>query len=168
MTLKAFITGVAGPLLLEEEKAFFKDTRPCGLIVFDRNIENKDQLKRLVEDYREAVGSERQFILIDQEGGRIQRMRAPHWKKWPAGASYGELYKRDPVAAKRGAELVYQMMSEELVEMGINVNCVPLLDIPVPGAHDIIETGLCLEILIRSSSLVAPLLLVISTVAFCR
>ena len=138
MTLKAFITGVAGPRLLEEERAFFKDARPCGLIVFDRNIENKDQLKRLIADYREAVGSDSQYILIDQEGGRIQRMRAPHWKIWPAGARYGELFKKDPDAAKRGAELIYQMMSEELVDVGINVNCVPLLDIPVPGSHDII------------------------------
>ncbi len=138
MTLKAFITGVAGPRLLDEEKAFLKEARPCGLIVFDRNIEDRDQLKRLVADYREAVGSEQQFILIDQEGGRIQRMRAPHWKIWPAGAHYGELYKSDPAAAKLAAELIYQMMSEELLDVGINVNCVPLLDIPVPGAHDII------------------------------
>ncbi len=138
MTLKAFITGVAGPRLLDKEKAFLKESRPCGLIVFDRNIENRDQLKRLVDDFREAVGSDRQFILIDQEGGRIQRMRAPHWKIWPAGARYGELYKTDPAAARQGAELVYQMMSEELLDVGINVNCVPLLDIPVPGAHDII------------------------------
>ncbi len=138
MTLKAFITGVAGPRLLNEEKAFLKEARPCGLIVFDRNIEDRDQLKRLVADYREAVGSEQQFILIDQEGGRIQRMRAPHWKIWPAGAQYGELYKSDPAAAKLAAELIYQMMSEELLDVGINVNCVPLLDIPVPGAHDII------------------------------
>ena len=138
MTLKAFITGVAGPRLLDDEKAFLKESRPCGLIVFDRNIENRDQLKRLVADYREAVGSEQQFILIDQEGGRIQRMRAPHWNIWPAGARYGELYKTDPAAARQGAELVYQMMSEELLDVGINVNCVPLLDIPVAGAHDII------------------------------
>ena len=138
MTLKAFITGVAGPQLLDEEKTFLKEARPCGLIVFDRNIENRDQLKRLVDEYREAVGSDRQMILIDQEGGRIQRMRQPHWKKWPAGARYGELYKRDPEAAKLAAKYIYQMMSEELVDVGINVNCVPLLDIPVPGAHDII------------------------------
>ncbi|MCP4936597.1 MAG: glycoside hydrolase family 3 protein [bacterium] len=138
MTLKAFITGVSGLRLLDEEKAFLKEVRPCGLIVFDRNIENRDQLKRLVADYREAVGSDQQFIMIDQEGGRIQRMRAPHWKVWPAGARYGELYKTSPAAAKLGAELVYQMMSEELLDVGINVNCVPLLDIPVPGAHDVI------------------------------
>ncbi len=138
MTLKAFIAGVAGPRLLDEEKAFLKEARPCGLIVFDRNIENRDQLKRLVADYREAVGSDQQFILIDQEGGRIQRMRAPHWQVWPAGARYGKLYKTDPAAARLGAELIHQMMSEELADVGINVNCVPLLDIPVAGAHDII------------------------------
>lgn len=138
MTLKAFITGVAGPVLLEKEKSFLQETRPCGLIVFDRNIEDKQQLKKLVSDYKEAVGSEEQLILVDQEGGRIQRMRQPHWKKWPAGARYGELYKSDPSAAVLAAELVYQMMTHELRDVGINVNCVPLLDIPVPGAHDVI------------------------------
>lgn len=69
MTLKAFITGVAGPLLLEEEKEFLREARPCGLILFDRNISDKDQLKRLIGDYREATRSDSQFILIDQEGG---------------------------------------------------------------------------------------------------
>ena len=138
MTLKAFITGVAGPQLLDEEKLFLREARPCGLILFDRNISDKDQLKRLIGDYREAVGSDSQYVLIDQEGGRIQRMREPHWKKWPAGARYGELFKKDPEAAVLAAKLVYRMMTEELVEVGINVNCVPLLDIPVAGAHDII------------------------------
>ena len=138
MTLKAFITGVAGEQLLDEEKSFLKEARPCGLILFDRNISDKEQLKRLIGDYKEAVGSDTQFILIDQEGGRIQRMRAPHWKKWPAGARYGELYKTDPGAAVLAAKLVYRMMMNELLEVGINVDCVPLLDIPVAGAHDII------------------------------
>jgi beta-N-acetylhexosaminidase len=138
MTLKAFITGVAGPHLLEEEKAFLKEVRPCGLILFDRNIQDKIQLRRLIDDYLEAVGTDRQFVLIDQEGGRIQRMRQPHWKKWPAGARYGELYQKDRQAAILAAELVYRMMTCELVEVGINVNCVPLLDVPVAGAHDII------------------------------
>ena len=138
MTFKAFITGVAGPQLLAQEKAFVKDQQPCGLILFDRNIEDRDQLRRLVDDYIEAVGSDHQMVLIDQEGGRIQRMREPHWKKWPAGARYGELYKQDRAAARLAAVLVYQMMARELVDVGINVNCVPLLDIPVAGAHDII------------------------------
>jgi len=138
MTLKAFITGVAGPVLLAKEKSFLKDARPCGLIVFDRNIEDKKQLKRLICEFKEAVGSDELLILIDQEGGRIQRMREPNWRKWPAGALYGKLYKRYPSAAILAAELVYQMMTHELLEVGINVNCVPLLDIPVPGAHDVI------------------------------
>jgi len=138
MTFKAFITGVAGPQLGAEEKDFVKDQQPCGLILFDRNIEDRDQLKGLIGDYKEAVGSDHQMILIDQEGGRIQRMREPHWNKWPAGARYGELYREDPAAARLAAVLVYQMMAVELVDVGINVNCVPLLDIPVSGAHDII------------------------------
>ncbi len=138
MTMKAFITGLSGKELLDRERDFLREARPCGLILFDRNIADRQQLRRLTDDYLEAVGSDRQLILIDQEGGRIQRMRAPHWKKWPAAARYGELYKRDPEAAIRAARLVYRMMSEELVEVGINVNCVPLLDVPVAGAHDII------------------------------
>lgn len=138
MNMKAFITGVAGPTLLDEEKSFLRDSHPCGLILFDRNIRDKDQLRRLIGDYKDAVGSNTQMILIDQEGGRIQRMREPHWKKWPAGARYGELYNTDPEAAILAAKLIYRMMTEELVDVGINVNCVPLLDIPVTGAHDII------------------------------
>ncbi len=138
MTLKAFITGVAGKQLRDDEKALLREVRPCGLILFDRNIADRDQLKRLIGDYLEAVGSSTQLILIDQEGGRIQRMRPPVWAKWPSGASYGRLYETDPEAALLAARLIYRMMTEELLEVGINVNCVPLLDIPVAGAHDII------------------------------
>ena len=136
--MKAFITGLAGPVLLAGERDFLRDARPCGVIFFDRNIENPQQLRRLVDDYLQAVGVGPQLVLIDQEGGRIQRMRAPHWRKWPAAARYGELYAKEPTAAVLAAQSVYRMMCEELVDVGVNVNCVPLLDVPVAGAHDII------------------------------
>jgi beta-N-acetylhexosaminidase len=138
MTFKAFITGLAGAELLPAERDFLREAQPCGLILFDRNIRDRQQLRRLIGDYRAAVGSDRQLVLIDQEGGRIQRMKPPHWRRWPAGARYGELYRRNPAEAVEAARLVYRMIADELTDVGINVNCVPLLDVPVAGAHDVI------------------------------
>jgi beta-N-acetylhexosaminidase len=138
MTFRAFITGLAGAELLPQERDLLREARPCGLILFDRNIRDRQQLRRLIGDYLEAVGSGRQLVLVDQEGGRIQRLKPPHWRRFPAAARYGELYRRDPVAAIEAARLVYRLIAAELTDVGINVNCVPLLDVPVAGAHDVI------------------------------
>lgn len=138
MTLRAFITGLAGQTLLPHERSFLREARPCGLILFDRNIFDRAQLRRLIGEFREAVGGEELMILIDQEGGRIQRMKPPQWRRWPAAARYGELFKVNPDAAVEAAGLIYRMLAEDLIEVGINVDCVPLLDIPVAGAHDVI------------------------------
>jgi beta-N-acetylhexosaminidase len=138
MTAKNFITGLSGPVLTGEERELVAREKPCGLILFDRNIEDREQLRRLIGEYCEAVGEERQLVLIDQEGGRIQRMRPPVWRAWPAAARYGELWEKERETALEAARLVFRLMMEELREVGFNVDCAPVLDIPRPGAHEVI------------------------------
>jgi beta-N-acetylhexosaminidase len=136
--LKAFITGCAGTVLTDAERAFFAAERPCGLILFARNVESPEQVRALVASFKEAVGSEALLILVDQEGGRVQRLRPPHWRAMPPQRCYGELYATDPEAAKRAAFAGARLMAAELHDVGINVNCTPCIDVPQEGAHDII------------------------------
>ena len=151
MKLRAYITGCAGPVLTEEEKSVFRELPPCGLILFDRNCQDPDQIRNLIASFKEAVGEQTVLILIDQEGGRVQRLKpkaesanwqdlagAGSWRQWPTGRSYGELYHKDAAQGLEATKLVYQLLSSELLALGINVNCVPVLDIPVEGSHDII------------------------------
>ncbi len=135
---KAFITGCAGQALSAAERDLFARERPCGLILFARNIESPDQVRSLVASFKEAVGSDEVLILIDQEGGRVQRLRPPHWRKMPPARCFGEFYARDPEAAKRAAFAAARLMAAELHDLGINTNCTPLIDVPQAGAHDII------------------------------
>ena len=95
MAARAFITGLAGPALTADERAFLREARPWGLILFKRNIEDKAQVARLVEDFRDATGGGGAPVLVDQEGGRVQRLGPPHWPAYPPGAAYGALYDRD-------------------------------------------------------------------------
>ena len=90
--IRAVVFGCSGPVLLSQEADFFEKVNPLGFILFARNIENPQQLKKLTSDLRECVGREDAPILIDQEGGRVQRMRAPHWEELPAASTYGILY----------------------------------------------------------------------------
>ena len=103
MNRAAFISGVEGLSLLEHEKGFFSKSRPLGLILFARNIESEDQIKRLIGDVRDAVGAEDFWVLIDQEGGRVQRLRPPLFPNLPAARRYTELYKKDPTKADHHA-----------------------------------------------------------------
>ena len=135
--LAAFITAVAGPELEPGEKAVLRATRPCGIILFARNVVDPAQVRRLSEAAREAVGHDI-LVLIDQEGGRVRRLKPPHWRKLPAAAAYGRLYADDPAEACRAARLAAQLTATELRAAGINTNCVPVLDVPAPGSHDII------------------------------
>jgi beta-N-acetylhexosaminidase len=130
----AAIFGCAGPTLGEGEAAFFRETRPWGFILFGRNVETPDQVRRLVGDLRETVGDAP--VLIDQEGGRVQRLKPPHWPKYPPGAAYGAL----PDAAERReiARLGGRLIAHDLMALGVNVDCAPVLDTPTPGAHDVI------------------------------
>lgn len=134
----AFITGLAGADLLDAERAFLSSTRPAGVILFARNCVAQDQIRRLVDDSLDAIGSADTLVLIDQEGGRVQRLRPPLGRALPPAAAFGALYTHDPADACRLAFLVSRQNAEDLRALGINTNCAPVLDVPVPGAHDII------------------------------
>ena len=138
MALKAFISGASGPELSIEEAAFFCEARPCGLILFARNCVNPDQIRRLVADFRAAVDEPNIFVLIDQEGGRVQRLRRPRWRDLPPARAFGRLYEQEPERAAEAARLVARLTAQELTGVSINVNCAPVLDLPAPGAHGVI------------------------------
>jgi beta-N-acetylhexosaminidase len=136
---RAFICGLAGPQLTQAERAFLFEARPLGIILFARNVETPDQLKTLVGEARAAAGSDSSFlVLIDQEGGRVQRLRPPHWRAFPPAASFAQTFPGDLERAAHYAYLVSRLLAEDLFAAGINVNCAPVLDLPVPGADRII------------------------------
>lgn len=134
MTSRALILGCAGKTLLPEEVAFFRDAQPWGFILFKRNIGTPQEVRALTASLRDCVGRADAPILIDQEGGRVQRMGPPHWPSYPAGLSYGRLNGSGAAIATLGARLI----AHDLAEVGINVDCAPVLDVPSPGSHDII------------------------------
>jgi beta-N-acetylhexosaminidase len=135
---KAFISGCAGPALSDAERRFFAGTRPCGLILFKRNCETPEQISGLVAAFKNAVESNEVLVMIDQEGGRVQRLRPPLWRGMPPARCYGRLYENDPEAAKRAAFAGARLIAQELRDLGINVNTTPVLDVPQRGAHEII------------------------------
>lgn len=136
--LRAFISGCAGLRLTDAEKRLFRDARPCGFILFRRNCETPEQVRALVDDFREATGGAAPLILIDQEGGRVQRLVPPRWPRYPSGRFFATLYARDPAEALEAARLGARLIARDLSALGITVNCAPVLDVPVPGAHDVI------------------------------
>ena len=138
MTIHAAILGCAGPTLSPEERAFFADAQPWGFILFARNVESPDQVRRLTADLREAVGRADAPILVDQEGGRVQRLGPPHWRRYPPGRAYGELPTDDPLLRREIARLGGRLLAHDLSQLGITVDCAPVLDAPQPGAHDVI------------------------------
>ncbi|MDZ3831278.1 MAG: beta-N-acetylhexosaminidase [Sphingopyxis sp.] len=132
------IFGLSGPVLTDDERAFFRDSNPAGYILFGRNIENRDQLRRLTDDLRSLDGRAGLPILIDQEGGRVARMKAPEWPDFPPGAVFDALYERAPASAIEAARLNAMALAAMLAEVGITVDCLPLLDVRQPGASDVI------------------------------
>ncbi len=134
----AAILGCAGTFLSAEEAAFFRDVRPWGFILFKRNIDTPDQVRALTAALRETVGRPDAPILIDQEGGRVARLQPPHWKKYPPGRAYGELVANDPLVAREITRLGARLIAHDLTSLGINVDCVPVLDVPDPKGHEII------------------------------
>ena len=138
MTTKAFVSGCAGTELDEAERAFFAAEQPLGLILFKRNCENPEQVRALVDSFIAAVGRADAPILIDQEGGRVRRLRPPHWPDYPAAGVLGALAVRDPGAAVRAAWLQGRLMADDLRAIGITVDCAPVLDAIVPGASEAI------------------------------
>ena len=133
----AVIFGCSGHSLSSEEAGFFAAADPYGFILFARNVESPAQVRRLVNQLRDSVGRHAP-VLIDQEGGRVQRLKPPHWRSRPPMARFGELAARDLPLARRAVHLNARLIAEELQDLGIDVDCLPLLDVPVEGADNII------------------------------
>ena len=138
MSTRAFITGVSGPELTAAEREFIRSERPWGFILFKRNIETPAQVILLVRELREAIGNPEAPVLIDQEGGRVQRLGPPHWPVYPPGAVFGVLYDIDPALGLTAARLSARLMAADLTELGVTVDCLPLADVPVAGADAVI------------------------------
>lgn len=137
MTARACIFGCSGTALTPDEKAFFREANPWGFILFARNAESPDQLARLTQELRGAVDRQA-FVFIDQEGGRVQRLKPPHWRAAPPAAAFGALAKRGAAAAIRACWLNYRLIAAELAAAGIDADCAPCLDLAVDGADAVI------------------------------
>ena len=137
MTARAFITGLAGLTITANERAFLREAQPWGLIVFKRNVSTPEQLSELTESFRDVVGREAP-VLVDQEGGRVQRLGPPHWPVYPPGARYGELYDREPASGLAAARLAGHLIAADLKAVGIDVDCLPIADVPVVGGDPVI------------------------------
>jgi beta-N-acetylhexosaminidase len=132
------IFGLAGTQISKEEKSFFSRVNPLGFILFARNCETPDQVKQLTKALRELLQREDVLILIDQEGGRVVRLKPPHWRKAPPAGAFAAIADSSIAAAKAAVYANARLIARELHDAGINVDCAPLADVPVPGAHDII------------------------------
>ena len=135
---KAFITGLSGTTLTAAERDFIRAERPWGFILFRRNIETSTQVSALTSELREVLGEGDAPILVDQEGGRVQRFGPPNWPLYPAGAAFGKLYGLDPALGLRAARLSARLIADDLAQVGVNVDCLPLADVPIPDADDVI------------------------------
>ncbi|MGQ7791463.1 beta-N-acetylhexosaminidase [Faunimonas sp. B44] len=138
MAARAFICGLAGPRLTEAEAAFLADAAPWGVILFGRNIRGPNQVRRLCADVRKALGRDDAPILVDQEGGRVQRIGPPHLAAYPPAGRFGRVYDSNPVLGVEAARLGAKLIGLDLAALGINVDCLPVLDIPVEGSDNII------------------------------
>ena len=132
MAPRAFITGLAGLELAVTERAFVRDAQPWGLILFKRNVSTPEQVSALTGSFRDAVGFEAP-VLSDQEGGRVQRLGLPHWPVYPPGARYGEIYSQDASSGLAVAKLAGHLIASDLIAVGIDVDCLPIADVPVSG-----------------------------------
>jgi len=138
MAASAFITGLAGQTISTSERAFLREAAPWGLILFKRNVDTPAQVATLVSEFRDSVGRADAPVLIDQEGGRVQRLGPPHWPAYPPGACYGQLYDQDPALGLAAARLGARLIAADLHALGINVDCMPLADVPLSGADPVI------------------------------
>ncbi len=132
------IFGIGGPSLTDDERAFFAEADPVGYILFGRNCETRAQLRTLTDQLRAIHGRDKLFIGIDQEGGRVARMKPPEWSAFPPGAVFDRLYRIAPASAIEAARINAHALALELAEMGVTVDFHPPLDLPQPGAHDVI------------------------------
>lgn len=137
-SIRNAIFGCQGLVLSVEETAFFREVQPWGFILFARNVDTPDQVRALTASLREITGRESTPILIDQEGGRVARLKPPHWRAYPEGRAYGTLFETDGDAGLEFAWLGARLIAQELIDVGVNVNCLPIMDLPIEGAHDVI------------------------------
>lgn len=138
MSQRAFIAGLSGLVLSDEEKAFFRAAQPWGFILFRRNVDTPEQVRALTDSLRALTGRTDLPILIDQEGGRVQRLGPPHWPRYPAAKTFVAARGNDPETAREIVRLGARLIAHDLAAVGINVDCVPVLDVPAPGSHGII------------------------------
>lgn len=136
--MKPVIFGLSGDRVTDDERAFFRDADPAGYILFKRNIVDRAQLRALTDDLRAIAGRDDLAILIDQEGGRVSRMQPPEWPAFPPGGAFGALYDIAPMSAIEAARANAEAIGLMLAEVGITVDCLPLLDVRVPETHDAI------------------------------
>lgn len=132
----AVIFGCAGLALTDEEKQFFSEVNPLGFILFSRNIATPEQLKTLIQSLRETIDREDAPILIDQEGGRVSRLKSSYWQKYPPVQVFGDMYEKGALTALKAAHRISRLMGRDMREVGINVDCAPVLDVPVAGSDD--------------------------------
>lgn len=135
---KAMIVGCSSTALTQEEIALFGEHKPWGLILFARNIGTAEEITALTAHYRDIVGRADAPVFIDQEGGRVQRIKAPITQSYPTGEVLGAIYKRDKAEGMRVAHMMSKLHAADLLPLGINADCLPVLDVPVPGSHDVI------------------------------
>src|SRR5258705_2178721 len=138
MKSRAFITGVSGLELTDAEREFVRAERPWGFILFKRNVDTPAQIAQLVGELRNCVGNPEAPVLIDQEGGRVQRLGPPHWPSYPPGAVFGSLYEIDRALGLKAARLSSRLIASDLIDLGISVDCLPLADVPVEGSDAVI------------------------------
>src|SRR5260221_3140245 len=138
MNTRAFITGVSGTEITDTEREFMRIARPWGFILFKRNIESPAQVALLIAELRKEIGAPDAPILIDQEGGRVQRLGPPHWPVYPPGAVFGTLYDIDRALGLSAARLSARLIAADLIDLGLTVDCLPLADGPVAGADAVI------------------------------
>jgi beta-N-acetylhexosaminidase len=138
MSTRAFITGVSGTELSAAEREFMRAERPWGFILFKRNVETPAQVSSLVRQLRESIDDPKAPVLIDQEGGRVQRFGPPHWPIYPPGSVFGALYDIDHALGLSAARLSARLIAADLIESGVTVDCLPLADVPVAGADAVI------------------------------
>ncbi len=134
---KPALFGCLGPRLTIEERAFFRDSDPFAFILFKRNIEDPDQLRGLIVELRQTVGREAP-IAIDQEGGRVARLKPPYWQKYPPARSFGMMYERDAAWGLEAIRLYSRILAHDLVKLGITINCAPVVDLFDPTASPVI------------------------------
>lgn len=132
------IIGLTGARLSKSESLFLRDANPWGVILFSRNVKDRDQLRKLTGDIRDAMGRNT-LIFVDQEGGRVQRLKAPNWRPYPSGDDYASIYRRDKIIGKRVCYLGHRLIADDLRAVGITSDCAPVLDLPQPGADPIIS-----------------------------